>query len=197
MDREKLEETQKAIEALARGFNPFTGEDIDDNDVLNDVRVVRVLFSASMALQEMLGQEKAPRKNKEPQLRFSYDEDKHGRIIISESPISLSQIVRNIQASYGEECALTYKDIIPYLCQKGLLVPNTITETPKYCATPEAGEYGIRTEKRQNSRGEDYMATLYDSDGQILVLDILKEAKTIYKQTAGKETGNRTEAPTV
>ena len=197
MDREKLQQTQKAIEALARGFNPFTGEDIGENDMLNDVRVVRVLFSASMALQEMLEQGKTPRKSQEPQLRFSYDEEKHGRIIISESPISLSQIVRNVQASYGEECALTYNDIIPYLCQKGLLVPNTITEKPKFCAAPDARKYGIRNEERQNSRGEDYTATLYDSDGQILVLDILKEAKTIYKQTAGKEAGKKTEAPTI
>ena len=195
MDREKLQQTQKAVAVLAQGFNPFTGEAVGENDVLNDVRVVRVLFNASIAMQEMLGQEKATRKSKEPQPRFSYDEEKHGRIIISESPISLSQIARNVQVSYGEECSLTYKDIIPYLCQKGLLVPNTSSKTPKYCAAPDAVEYGIRNEELQNSRGENYMATLYDSDGQILVLDILREAKTIYRQT-GKKSGDKAEAPT-
>ena len=53
-DVEKLRKVKQCIDSLAEGLNPFTGQPLPEEDVVNDVRVSRSLFLASAFLQEQM-----------------------------------------------------------------------------------------------------------------------------------------------
>lgn len=42
------------IDDLARGINPFTKEEIDDNDIINNVKISRCLFYVSDVLDTVI-----------------------------------------------------------------------------------------------------------------------------------------------
>ena len=50
-----LQKTIKALDDLARGINPFTGEELPETDIVNDIRVSRYLFTALGILRENQG----------------------------------------------------------------------------------------------------------------------------------------------
>lgn len=49
-DVEKLRKVKQCIDSLAEGLNPFTGQPLPEEDIVNDVRVSRSLFLASAFL---------------------------------------------------------------------------------------------------------------------------------------------------
>lgn len=53
MDKKKLEQAYKCIDALANGLDPETGADLSTDSVVNKASVVRSLFYARTAIEEM------------------------------------------------------------------------------------------------------------------------------------------------
>ena len=54
VDMEKLRKVKQCIDSLAEGVNPFTGQPLPEDDIVNDVRVSRSLFWISAFLQEQM-----------------------------------------------------------------------------------------------------------------------------------------------
>ena len=44
-EKEILERAKRYVDSLANGINPLTDEPIDENDVVNNIRISRCLFS--------------------------------------------------------------------------------------------------------------------------------------------------------
>lgn len=53
-DVEKLRKVKQCIDSLAEGLDPFTGQPLPGEDIVNDVRVSRSLFFVSALLQEQI-----------------------------------------------------------------------------------------------------------------------------------------------
>ena len=49
-DVEKLRKVKQCIDSLAEGLDPFTGQPLPGEDIVNDVRVSRSLFFVSALL---------------------------------------------------------------------------------------------------------------------------------------------------
>lgn len=173
-----LRRAQMYIEAMSQGINPVTGEVVCDNDTLNNIKVSRCLFFVNDILKELicnngkLHREKVPRVQKQ---NFVYNEHLMQQVTVCNTPISLSEIIRNILKIYGDETKLTYKMVAELLLNKGIYIKNA-ENSPKYIATPESKKYGIYTELRHTMQG-DRLITLYNSEGQKYLLSLLKDLK--------------------
>ena len=73
-DVEKLRKVKQCIDSLAEGLNPFTGQPLPEEDVVNDVRVSRSLFLASAFLQEQMQGTTAKKTGKKQDFRLSLEE---------------------------------------------------------------------------------------------------------------------------
>ena len=59
-------DTLNFLDSLARGFNPFTGEEIENDSFLNDVRFVRKFFELRDYIAENAEEEREPKIKKIP-----------------------------------------------------------------------------------------------------------------------------------
>lgn len=172
-DSETLKTVQEIIETLANGVNYFTGEEAGEDDIVNDVRIVRALFTANEVLNEAIGKQKPKRERQYPKPIFVYDEEIIKNVKISSRPISLSEIVRNILVAYNFECRLTYYMVAEILYREGILEYNE-DGSPRYKANENAKRYGVWSQYVYRRHGE-RLQTFYDENGQRFVLEILKK----------------------
>lgn len=172
-DLDTLQNMNMIIENLANGINFFTGEIASDTDIVNDVRIARVLFKTTEILKELISQQKPTKSKKISKPMFVYNQELIKNVEINPRPISLSEISRNIVVAYNNECKLTYKIIAELLYREGVLIDNT-EDTPKLKASDNAKQYGIWSEIVHRSNG-DRLQTFYNEEGQRFVLGILKK----------------------
>ena len=121
VDVEKLRKVKQCIDSLAEGLNPFTGQPLPEEDIVNDVRVSRSLFLASAFLQEQM-QGKTEKKNgKKQAFRLSLEE--RDRVEFSFRPISASELARRMNNAAGaQDCKkITYRQITDWLVEVGML----------------------------------------------------------------------------
>ena len=172
-DIETLQNLQDIIENLANGINVFTGELANEGDIINDVKIVRGLFTVNEILKELIAQPAPKKAKKAKKATFVYNEELINKVIISPRAISLSEIIGNIKAAYNRECKLTYNNLADMLYSEGILIENT-DKGPKLKASEQAKQFGIWSEILHHTNG-DKLHTYYDECGQKYVLKLLKE----------------------
>lgn len=170
-DAETLHVLRAVIDSLANGVNYFTGEVAAETDIVNDIKIVRALFSASEVLKEVeKGQFASLRRRK---LTFKYNEELISKVEIRPRPVSLSELRANILAAYNGECKMSYKFLSEMLFREGVLVESGVRK-PRYIAAESAKKFGIWTEKVYLPYGERQHA-VFDENGQRYVLELLKK----------------------
>lgn len=193
MDSEELKKIISALECLAQGINPYTGERAADGEILNDIRICRLLLTVTTFLRDSASsqyQNDKNIKNREAKVRFEYNEKLHAQIVIETAPITITKIAENIKQAYGDSCILTYEDIRKLLFAKGVLLENPKfgsdkgspgPHEQKYILNPEVQIPGISCVERSDRYGRPYKAIIFHARGQKYVLDLLKEAGTIIR----------------
>ena len=95
---EVLKKAQEYIEKMAKGINPLDGRVIEEDSLINNVRISRCLFYVSGVMKELIAKNGKTKKSKV----FVYDSEKAQDIKIEFRPVSLSVILKNIKSvSYG------------------------------------------------------------------------------------------------
>ena len=174
-EQEKLKRAQDIVRKLANGIDPIGGSGIEEDSVLNNVRISRCLFYVSDVLEQLIakgGLSKALQKSKGK--TFVYDAEKASAVRIEPRPVALSVILRNIRQAFTDCKAPTFKQMAELLKAKGILMDNPDGGT-RYVAAPRAAELGVWTELGTTAAGQDYWRTLYDDAGQRLVIASLAE----------------------
>lgn len=167
---EVLKKAQEYIEKMAKGINPLDGRVIEEDSLINNVRISRCLFYVSGVMKELIAKNGKTKKSKV----FVYDSEKAQDIKIEFRPASLSVILKNIKAVFTDCKAPTFRQIAELLKSKGMLIDNP-NKGVRYVASPQAAEKGVWTELAMNGSGKEYWRTLYDEDGQRLVINMLSE----------------------
>ena len=172
-DLELLAWAQNYVEKMANGINPLDGSVIEDDSVLNNVRVSRCLFYVSGILKEIIAKGGLTKKNKSK--AFVYDAIKASTVKIDTRPIALSEIIRNIKDVFTDCKVPTFRKMAELLKAKGILIDNPEKGGTHYVASPQAAVSGVWTEIAVNGTGKEYWRTLYDENGQRLVIAALAE----------------------
>ena len=170
VDVEKLRKVKQCIDSLAEGLNPFTGQPLPEEDIVNDVRVSRSLFLASAFLQEQM-QGKTEKKNgKKQAFRLSLEE--RDRVEFSFRPISASELARRMNNAAGaQDCKkITYRQITDWLVEVGMLkLVENVAGTQRR-PTESGKKMGISVESRIGQSGP-YQVVLYSAEAQRFIVD--------------------------
>ncbi|HJB04441.1 MAG TPA: hypothetical protein H9715_01675 [Candidatus Merdibacter merdigallinarum] len=170
VDVEKLRKVKQCIDSLAEGLNPFTGQPLPEEDIVNDVRVSRSLFLASAFLQEQM-QGKTEKKNgKKQAFRLSLEE--RDRVEFSSRPISASELARRMNNAAGaQDCKkITYRQITDWLVEVGMLkLVENVAGTQRR-PTESGKKMGISVESRIGQSGP-YQVVLYSAEAQRFIVD--------------------------
>ena len=164
-DLELLARAQNYVEKMANGINPLDGSVIEDDSVLNNVRVSRCLFYVSGILKEIIAKGGLTKKNKSK--AFVYDAIKASTVKIDARPIALSEIIRNIKDVFTDCKVPTFRQMAELLKAKGILIDNPEKGGTHYVASPQAAVNGVWTEIAANGTGKEYWRTLYDENGPL------------------------------
>lgn len=183
---EKMRKVKQCIDSLAEGLDPFTGQPLPEEDIVNDVRVSRCLFFVSALLQEQMLRKPAGKNGKKQAFWLSLEERE--RVNFSKEPIPASKLAQRMNdAARTQDCKkISYRQITDWLVETGMLelVENG---AGAQCKRPTAGgkRLGISVESRTGQNGP-YQVVLYNENAQHFVVD---NVDAIVAFAADKEKG--------
>lgn len=170
-DVEKLRKVKQCIDSLAEGLNPFTGQPLPEEDIVNDVRVSRSLFLASAFLQEQMQGTPAKKNGKKQDFRLSLEERE--RLEFSSRPIPASELARRMNDAVGtQDCKkIGYRQITDWLVEVGMLkLVKNAAGTQRRRPTDSGEKLGISVDNRMGQYGP-FQVVLYSEDAQRFIVD--------------------------
>lgn len=180
-ERQKLFIAQDWVRKLANGINPLNGNAVKEDDIVNDVHVSRCLFYVADILGKC-----SERKTIAYILRnnafdpAAVQRDRYHYV----DAISIAPFAQEIEKLIPEDMeAISYKSIVQWLTQKGLLLESEPDRNGRTYKIPseEGRKVGIYTEDRENNGGH-YLITLYNREAQKYILEHLAEINDCQKK---------------
>ena len=170
-DVEKLRKVKRCIDSLAEGLNPFTGQPLPEEDIVNDVRVSRSLFLASAFLQEQIQGTTAKKNGKKQAFRLSLEE--RDRVEFSSEPIPASELARRMNDAVDtQDCKkISYRQLTDWLVEVGMLKRVENAAGGQRRRPTDSGEkLGITVDSRVGQYGP-YQVVLYSEAAQRFIVD--------------------------
>lgn len=175
MDINIVAHAKDYIDDLARGINPLSKEAVDENDIINNVKISRCLFYVSDILGEVIANggvnaNKAPKPKQEPFDLQKLDLDNYEYSI---QPITVSVIARKINELKPENMKkLKVTAITNWLVDINMLSTVQVNGKSHKRPTANAESIGITMEQRNGQYGT-YYAVLYNETAQHFIIDNL------------------------
>lgn len=173
---EKIKYAKRAVEKLANGINPFTGQGVPDDDTLNQVKVSRCLFYVADILRQVEENGGVAKKGKKSAKQpFSLSPDSLKNFQFSSTPISLTEFLERLNSLIDKDNMkkLSFNTLSGWLIEMGFL-KMVVTADGRNTRRPTgAGNaLGIHTESRMGQQGP-YTVVVYTKDAQQFMLDNL------------------------
>lgn len=174
---DKIKRAQMYLLKLADGIDPISGQAIEEDSVLNNLRLARCFFYTAGILQQVIdnggevGSKRAQKK-----LPFALTSEQLAQVRLSDTPISLTAFTAAVNEVIDAEqmSKLSHNRVSDWLVQKGLLQEETLLNgRSTKIITDLAGDFGITRETRQNPYGKSYDVNLYNREAQQFLLDNL------------------------
>lgn len=170
-EREKLQQAKRWIDCLAQGIHPLTGEELPEQEAVNDVRISRCLFFVAEVLRREL--DAAPKSKAAGKKPFVLTWTEREEVELSEKPIPASELARRLnRAAHTPGIRkIQYAHIVNWLTEVGFLRQDfrsdgRLARRP----TAEGEKLGITVElRRQPDRT--YPVVVYGIEAQRFVLD--------------------------
>ena len=174
---EIMQHAKDYLDKLAQGIDPLTGQEVPENDVINNVRISRCLFYVSDVLRQVIengGIQVRPVKRTE-KTPFALSFEERTSYPFGDRPVTVSVIAQQLNELVDLETMQKLKttSITKFLLQSGLLLEEEGINGSKNKRPTEAGrQLGISTAQRTGQNGE-YTAVVYDREAQQFILDNL------------------------
>ncbi len=176
VDTKKLETAILYLQRITEGHNPVNNMPAEEDSVINNPNVVRCMFFIKEVLEELKCNDgyigRRPRVNKDHSKAafpmevlkdFHYTGDK-----------SVTRFVEqlNSMADMTVYQKITYEPITAWLKKNGYLAIEQQEGNGKKrtIVTDKGTENGIKSERRTNSRGEEYLYITYGQTAQELIV---------------------------
>lgn len=169
---DKLNRAKEYLDKLAEGVDPFTGEELPQDTVLNNVRLSRCFFYVSDVLTQVIANS-GRISSSAIQKTFFITNDELARVNISETPIPVSVFVKAVNdAAWGpDRKKLSAVTVANWLVNEGYLkIQETEPGKHKKVLTDKSASIGMSSEMRDGMRGT-YEIMLYDSKAQRFLIE--------------------------
>ncbi|MBR3737692.1 MAG: hypothetical protein IKN26_03035 [Eubacterium sp.] len=170
IDMRVLLHAKEYIDDLARGINPITKEEVDENDVINNIKISRCLLYVSDILNEAAQNGIPKRKASE---KFDVQKIELEKFEYSSELQPISIIAQKINALKPERMTkLKTTALTGWLVDIGILNVVEINGKNHKRPTPSAENMGVLLEQRNGQYGP-YYVVLYNEDAQHFIIDNL------------------------
>jgi hypothetical protein len=173
LEKEKIAKAKEFVQKMAGGINPLNGEQIENDSVLNDPRMVRCLYFIQDVLQAAIdGQLRTGNVMPED---FVITSDEKAKVQFPQGRIGVNEFARcvNKVIDLNKSKKLTGVELNRKLKKMGVLSEEMLDNGKKRTALSEKShEYGIDTEKR-HFNGNEYEMVLFNEAGKKFLLDNL------------------------
>lgn len=171
MNSNIIKRAKEYIDKMANGINPLTDKPIPQEELLNNVQITRCLFYVSKVLEDAI-----KRENKSKKRSFTIETEELKKFTFSDTPISISEIVKRINALIDNE---TVSPLRVSKVQEWLLYSDVLFEEEKNGKkakrpTLTGEEIGITVDHRINFQGIPYTINLYNRKAQEFIIDNFK-----------------------
>lgn len=171
-ETEKLKKAKDFIDKMVQGINPFTDEEADEEDMINNVRITRCLVYVSDILRQVIenGGTVSPRGSNHERKNYFFITDEQKKCL---SPIDDYVFAKEITELINEiteenECRkFQAKWITDFFLQIGMM---TVIDG-KRRATETGLSIGIKSELRIGTAYGDYWANSYSPQAQQFIFD--------------------------
>lgn len=190
LNLEKLGKMKKIMEMLAFGQNPFTGEVLPNDTILNNIDLARSFFFTSRVLSEIIanGMPKSRSRSSRMDKKPFVITDEQIQASLSPVPQILTNIIRTIKSIIQDDSMLMPRpiNVTSWLVEQGLMEKtiNPISQKINRLPTEKGNFMGISTENRTSIYG-DYTAVLYSKEAQLFILENIDD---ILSYNCGKNT---------
>ena len=177
MDLRVLEHAKSYIDALARGVNPLTGEEVPENEVIQQVRISRCLFYVSDVLDEVLQNGGVRSVHREYVTLQPFSPQ---TIDFSDFPFFNYAVgIKAFSDAINAYCPEGMKKLNPtvvtnWLAEQGYLQSEIVNNKRRKRLAPLGAEIGIVEVERNGEYGK-YMQLLYSESAQRFLLEHLPE----------------------
>lgn len=170
---EKIAYAKSFIDKLANGINPINNQAVAEDDVVNNVRVARCFFYVSDILRQVVENGGITPPKKKAKATFSITQEQVAKYPYCETPITISEITRRINALVDTEemKRLPYKQLTGWLLSINALVDQQTANRGMQKRPTDIGiQLGISLETRNGMNGE-YHVVVYNKEAQEFILD--------------------------
>lgn len=175
LEREKIEKAREIAQKLAGGVNPLNGEQMADDTVLNNPKMIRFFYYIQEILELTLAGRLQP--GAESVAEFVITPGEKEKVRLSQGKIGVNEFAKcvNKVIDPNRSRKLTGLEINRRLKKMGILAERVLEDGKKRTALNEqSGEYGIECEKR-TFNGNDYDMILFNDTGKKYLLDNLEK----------------------
>ena len=170
---ETIARAQMYLEKLANGVNPLTDTEVNETDVVNNVRISRCLFYVSGILKQIVDNKGKFKVEMPDRADFTVTPEQLKQFAFSEQPISVSELTKRlndlVNPLYVKE--LKRGVITDWLTEIGLLSDNSVNNKTRKRPTAQGMNIGIITEERTNQYGTPYEGVFYNLNAQHFIID--------------------------
>lgn len=166
---ETLARAQMYLEKLANGVNPLSDSEVNENDVINNVRISRCLYYVSGILKQITTTGSFEIQKSE----FTLSSRQLENFEYSQSPLTVSEITKRFNNLVNPLQCNTLKNgvITEWLTDIGMLNTITVNNKAKKKVTDAGRNIGIISEQRVNQQGATYEAISYNLNAQHFIVD--------------------------
>lgn len=176
-DIDKMIEAKEMIDKLANGVNPLNNERLEDDEIVNNVKLSRCFFYVSDILDTVIKNGGKPYIQKQRRSEFKISSQQLAEYKFSDYPISVTSVAYKINALLDDDRMkkLTQKKLAGWLVDMGIfkMVEKTNGKLRKY-PTDYGKEEGFITEFRSSPWGA-YNAVLCNKNAEEYIITHIDE----------------------
>lgn len=174
-DLDVMKRAKQYIESLAKGIDPITGNEVGENDVVNNVRVSRCLFYTAEVLQKVIdngGEVQREKLKRSDRAEFALTDEQSLALKPELRSTYISNIIKNINGAIDEYKMkkLQTKTLNDWLIDKGLLSDVVINGRTRKKPTPEGEALGITLYSFMTENGMS-KCCVYNAEAQQFIFD--------------------------
>ena len=175
---------QVYLEKLANGVNPLTNTEVNENDVINNVRISRCLFYTSGILKQIVDNKGKFKVEMPNRTEFNITPEQLANFEFSEKPIPVSEITKRLNSLVNtlEVKDLRYGAITNWLADIGMLSNIIVNNKTKRIPTDAGKQIGIIVEERVSKQGFTYEAVYYNLNAQHFIVDNIDSIITFNRE---------------
>ena len=170
----ELQESLKGVNALSEGIDPFTGEVLSEDTILNDATMIRFFYRLHEQFNRVLDiANKSQKGRSRAQADYLITPEQIAQIQVHERACFMKEIAEQIdrlaEEVNGRKFQVRWISDWLVLCGAMEVRTDDYGKNRKY-ATETGGKIGLKTEMRSSSYG-DYPVTPVNPEGQRFIIE--------------------------